>query len=327
VKDAQVNIYPDGSVLIHHAGCEMGQGLNTKAMQVAATNLGSVLGGPIELKKIRFSEVNTGVLPNDQSGTGGSTGSESVTAAVGAACQILADRLKTVLETIAKETEEKAKKEAADAKEGKATSPPEGKAAFKVTWENLVKKADSLKVLLTAQARWGLGPDEKSSYVNYGICFSEVELDVLTGEHTIIKSDLVYDCGKSLNPAIDIGQVEGAFVFGIGHMTSEKEVYDHDGKLISEGTWHYKPPGVKGIPLEFNVDLLQNDQFTRGVLSSKSSGEPPLVLSVSVAMAIRSAITAARADVGNKEWFRLDLPLTPDQIHLACLVSDKDLTI
>jgi len=326
-KDAQVNIYEDGSVLIYHAGCEMGQGLNTKALQMAATTLGSILGSPIDLAKIKFADTQTGVIPNDQSGTGGSTGSEAVTAAVGLACQTLADRLKTVLETIAKETEEKAKKEAQDAKEGKATTPPEGKSSFKVTWENLCKKADTLKVLLTAQARWGLQGDSRAlAYWNYGAGFSEVEVDVITGEVNIIKSDLVYDCGKSLNPAIDIGQVEGAYVFGLGHMLSEREEFDHEGRLISDGTWIYKPPGVKGIPQEFNVELLQNDAFTHGVLSSKSSGEPPLVLSVSVAMAVRQAITSARLDVGNKDWFRLDLPLTPDVVQEACLVNEKNLS-
>jgi xanthine dehydrogenase molybdopterin-binding subunit B len=303
----------------------MGQGLNTKALQVAATTLGSVLGGPIDLSKIRFADPGTSVIPNDNSGTGGSTGSESVVAAVGQACQLLADKLKNVLETIVKETEEKAKKEAAEAKEGKTPQPEEGKGAFKVTWENLCKKADDTKVLLSSQARWGL-EGGCIAYHNYGAGFSEVEVDVLTGEVNIVKSELVYDCGKSLNPAIDIGQVEGAFVFGIGHMLCEREVFDPDGRLVAEGTWIYKPPGVKGIPQEFNVELLQNEDFTRGVLSSKSSGEPPLVLSTSVAMAVREAIFAARKDQGNNDWFRLDLPLTPDVIQEACLYSDKQLS-
>jgi xanthine dehydrogenase molybdopterin-binding subunit B len=300
--------------------------LNTKALQVAASTLGSVLGGPIDLAKIKFADTQTGVIPNDNSGTGGSTGSESVTAAVEKACLSLVDRLKNVLETIVKETEEKAKKEALDAKEGKEPTPPEGKAAFKVTWENLCNKADNLKVLLTSQARWGLDGGA-IGYWNYGACFSEVEVDVLSGEVNVIKSDLVYDCGKSLNPAIDIGQVEGAYVFGLGHMLCEREVFAEDGRLVSDGTWIYKPPGVKGIPQEFNVELLQNDQFTRGYLSSKSSGEPPLVLSVSLAMAVRQAITAYRLEVGNKDWFRLDLPLTPDVIQEACLVNEKHLSL
>jgi len=243
------------------------------------------------------------------------------------ACKTLVDRLKNTLEQIVKETEEKAKKEAEDAKEGKETQPPEGKQAFKVTWENLVKKADTSKVLLSAQARWGLEGENKTiGYWNYGVCFSEVEIDVLTGEVNIIKSDLVYDCGKSLNPAIDIGQVEGAYIFGVGYMLSEKEEISKNGTVISDGTWLYKPPGVKGIPQEFNVELLQNDAFTRGYLSSKSSGEPPLVLSTSVAMAVRQAVLAARVDAGHKDWFRLDLPLTPDVIQTACGVTETHLT-
>jgi len=149
-----------------------------------------------------------------------------------------------------------------------------------------------------------------------------VEIDVLTGESNIIKSELVYDCGKSLNPAIDIGQVEGAYVFGVGALLHEIEELDKEGKLISDGTWVYKPPGVKDIPQEFNVELYQNEKFDKGILSSKSSGEPPLVLAVSVAMAIRVAIGAARAEVGNKDWFRLNVPLTPDVIQAACLVPD-----
>jgi len=291
-KDATVNLYSDGSILVHHCGCEMGQGLNTKAAQIAASTLGLAMGPnfSLDVSKIRFHDVNTSVIPNGR-GTGGSTGSEGVCAAVRKACLILVERLKNFQEALIKEAEEKAKAEAKAAKDGKGAKPADGKTGTKMTWDGLILAADKKGIHLSAMARYGNEKEETFGYNNYGVGFSEVEIDVLTGETNILKSDLIYDCGKSLNPAIDIGQIEGSYVMGVGHLLHEIEVLDKEGKLLSDGTWVYKPCGVKDIPKEFNVELMQNDQFDKGILSSKASGEPPLVLAISAAMAIRMAIS------------------------------------
>jgi len=147
---------------------------------------------------------------------------------------------------------------------------------------------------------------------------SEIEIDVLTGESEIIQSDIVYDCGKSLNPAIDIGQAEGAFVIGLGMMLREQVLIDESGELISNGTWEYKPPGVRDVPHQLNVEFIENDSFTKGILSSKAVGEPPLLLASTVILALRQAIGSARQDAGVQESFDITIPCTVDQIQTLC---------
>jgi len=154
--------------------------------------------------------------------------------------------------------------------------------------------------------------------MNFGAAASCVEVDVITGEVTLLSVDLVYDCGRSLNPAIDIGQCEGAFMMGVGHFIREHVDYSNDAEMMSASTFRYHPPCAKDVPLRFNVELLQDTRFDKGILSSKSSGEPPLVLSTSVAMAVRHAILAARKDVGlDKEFFILEVPFTAELIQAA----------
>lgn len=150
---------------------------------------------------------------------------------------------------------------------------------------------------LSAHAHF-TGKSEKGGpicYLNFGAAVSEVEVDVLTGATTILKCDICYDCGKSLNPAVDIGQVEGAFVQGIGYLF-EEVLIGKDGKLQSDGTWEYKIPSYDTVPRELNVELLHSSRNKKGILSSKASGEPPLLLAFSVHCAVRHAIRAARSD-------------------------------
>ena len=128
----------------------------------------------------------------------------------------------------------------------------------------------------------------------------------------------MYDCGVSLNPAIDIGQVEGAFVFGIGTFLSEEVVIDEsNGTLLSNGTWDYKPPASKCIPVEFNVTFLENSKNPTGVLSSKATGEPPYSFANSVYFALRHCIDAAREDAGLNLNYSLDIPATQQKIVAA----------
>lgn len=166
----------------------------------------------------------------------------------------------------------------------------------------------------------------------YSAACSVVEVDILTGETKILSSDVLYDMGESLNPAIDIGQVEGAFVQGIGYLTSEKLVYEPDGDQIGTlntlNTWTYKPPAVPSIPLSFNVRLFPRQTIKEaapnGIFSSKEVGEPPLVLAASVWLAIKDAIRASRVERGLPGLFRFDAPATVQEVRRACAVDENE---
>eukprot|EP01094_Clydonella_sp_ATCC50884_P005714 TRINITY_DN1466_c0_g1_i1.p1 TRINITY_DN1466_c0_g1~~TRINITY_DN1466_c0_g1_i1.p1 ORF type:complete len:1300 (-),score=523.01 TRINITY_DN1466_c0_g1_i1:381-3914(-) len=309
-KNALVNIYgTDGTVLVTHSGSEIGQGLNTKVAQAAAYALGKALGVSkgIPLSKIRFGDIQTNVTPNGTF-TGGSTGSEGTAAAVMRCCDTLTERMKPVVEEL------RAKKES------EGDDQP-------VTWEELCAACKAANVNLSAQDHWSSTGPDALHYQNYGVALSMIELDVITGEVNVLCSNLLYDCGKSLNPAIDIGQCEGAFLMGVGHFLRERMLYSEEGEALSDGTWEYKPPGVRDVPEEFTVELLHDAKFERGILSSKSSGEPPLVLSTSVMMAVRHAIREARREVGSTEFFSLPVPCTPADIVKAAGVDHSQFTL
>uniref|UniRef100_M4EZT2 indole-3-acetaldehyde oxidase n=1 Tax=Brassica campestris TaxID=3711 RepID=M4EZT2_BRACM len=163
-------------------------------------------------------------------------------------------------------------------------------------------------------------------YLNYGV---GVEVDVLTGKTEILRSDIIYDCGKSLNPAVDLGQVEGAFVQGIGFFMMEEYTTDEKGLVVQQGTWDYKIPTVDTIPKQFNVEILNTGHHKNRVLSSKASGEPPLLLAASVHCATRSAIREARkqslswnCNDGNRDVsgvdFELPVPATMPVVKGLC---------
>ena len=156
-------------------------------------------------------------------------------------------------------------------------------------------------------------------YLTFGVGCSLVEVDCLTGEHVILRTDIVMDVGRSLNPAIDIGQVEGAFVQGCGYMTMEQLVHSNRGEILTDNFSSYKIPTLTDIPKEFNVTLLRNSLGENSsVFSSKGIGEPPLTLAVSVVCAIRQAVMSYRAASGGDEWVDLDIPLTTERIRMAC---------
>ena len=171
----------------------------------------------------------------------------------------------------------------------------------------------------------------------YSAAISEVEVDVLTGEVTILRSDLVYDMGQSLNPATDVGQIEGAFIQGVGRVLTEEVVWqDRDpglGLNNTPNTWGYKIPATTTIPLELNVNLFPRADAAEVpdnpnlLMSAKESGEPPMCLAATVYFAVKHAILAARRDRGHDGWFRLDLPCTVQRVREACLVEAKDLTL
>uniref|UniRef100_A0A452RIH4 xanthine dehydrogenase n=1 Tax=Ursus americanus TaxID=9643 RepID=A0A452RIH4_URSAM len=159
-------------------------------------------------------------------------------------------------------------------------------------------------------------------YFSYGVACSEVEIDCLTGDHKNLRTDIVMDVGSSLNPAIDIGQVEGAFVQGLGLFTLEELHYSPEGSLHTRGPSTYKIPAFGSIPIEFSVSLLRDCPNKKAIYASKAVGEPPLFLAASIFFAIKDAIHAARAknpDCKMEKLFRLDSPATPEKIRNACV--------
>ncbi|KAL0266984.1 UNVERIFIED_CONTAM: hypothetical protein PYX00_009375 [Menopon gallinae] len=288
---ALVHVYRDGSVLLSHAGIEMGQGLNTKMIQVASRALG------IDASMIYIAEMATDKVPNS-SATAASSGSDLNGGAVMDACLQIIKRLEPI----------------------KAENP-------KGTWKDWVMKAYRERICLSAAGFFrtpDIGWNAKENkgmafnYFTYGCAATVVEIDCLSGDHQLLRTDIVMDLGESLNPAIDIGQVEGAFVQGLGLFTLEELVYSPTGTMFTRGPGMYKIPGFTDIPAEFNVSLLRGAPNPRAVYSSKAVGEPPLFLAVSAFFAIKDAIRAAREEVGIKGHFRLDSPATSARIRMSC---------
>ncbi|KAG8098491.1 hypothetical protein GUJ93_ZPchr0013g34901 [Zizania palustris] len=298
----KVSILKDGSIAVEVGGIEIGQGLWTKVKQMAAFGLGQLCpdGGEGLLDKVRVIQADS--LSMIQGGvTAGSSTSETSCEAVRKSCAALVERLMPIKESL------------------EAT-------AGAVPWESLIVQASTASVNLTEHAYWTPDPTFKK-YLNYGSAISEVEVDVLTGETTILRSDLVYDCGQSLNPAVDLGQVEGSFVQGIGFFTNEEYATNADGLVIHDGTWTYKIPTVDTIPRQFIVELMNSAPDHRRVLSSKASGEPPLLLASSVHCAMREAIRATRkefaaaADSAGSSaltTFQMDVPATMPVVKELC---------
>jgi len=163
------------------------------------------------------------------------------------------------------------------------------------------------------------------SYFTLGAAATEVEVDVLSGEVVVHRTDLLFDAGHSLNPVIDIGQCEGCFVMGQGFFTQEETIYQKDGQLTTDSTWEYKPPLNNQIPSDFRVELFKDAPFPKGIKRSKAVGEPPLMLAASVHTAVREAIKASRIERGKEAFFELPVPASVDRIQTACAVESSDL--
>merc|ERR1719445_1982340 len=251
-----------------------------------------------------MSDTSTDITPNADA-TGGSTGSEGSCGAALMCCQQLSKTLLKVKSQLEEEKKEPV-----------------------TEWSVLCNAAGAEMVgqHLSAVAKWGV-PPQQSVYQNFGVAASVVEIDVITGKVEILSSDLMYDCGKSLNPAIDIGQAEGAFVMGLGYYLTEKVIINkRNGQVAHNNTWNYKVPLASDVPHHFSVELLQSP-FDKGILSSKCSGEPPLCMSTSVFMAVKSAIYAARSEIGLKGFFLLPQPANPSDISIACGTKEAHFTI
>ena len=173
------------------------------------------------------------------------------------------------------------------------------------SWLELVKDCYMSGVDLSAHHMGHSSKDNLQGYNIWGACVTEVLVDVLTGQMSILRSDLMEDTGVSISPEVDIGQVEGGLVMGLGLWTSEKLRYREDtGQLLDNSTWHYHVPSCMDIPADLRTEFYNSGNNPNGVLSSKATGEPSVLAGCSVMFALRMAIRAAREDGGNTDWFQ-----------------------
>ena len=281
---ALVQIYTDGSVLINHGGTEMGQGLFQKLTQVAARSLGA------QQAVIRASATDTSKVPNT-SATAASSGADLNGMAVQAACETLMGRLKDHLaEHYGVNATE------ISVAEGQVTAP-----GLSLTWQEMIASAYQARVSLSATGfyktpdiAWDRikGVGRPFLYFAYGAAVTEVVIDTLTGENRILRCDILHDCGASLNPALDIGQIEGGFVQGAGWLTMEELVWDAAGHLKTHAPSTYKIPACSDRPEVFNVDLWPGQNSQKTVYRSKAVGEPPFMHGISAFLALSNAVSA-----------------------------------
>ena len=326
---ALVHVYHDGSVLVAHGGTEMGQGLNTKMTQIAAQALG------VPLDSVFISEMSTNTVANASS-TAASASSDLNGYAVLNACEQIKQRLE----------------------------PYRAKLGPEAAMKELAQTAYFDRVNLSAQGfyktpeigyTWGENKGRMFFYFTQGVAAAEVEVDTLTGTWTCLRADIKMDVGRSINPAIDYGQIQGAFVQGMGLFTMEESLWVGNGpmagNLFTRGPGAYKIPGFGDIPQTFNVTLLKGVEWKelRTIQRSRGVGEPPLFLGSTVFFAIRDALKAARAqhgvraavvgggkmdeireedgdggmdgirDVDGDGLLRLESPATTERIRLACV--------
>jgi len=321
----------DGSVAVQTGCCEMGQGCTTKVLATAATELGL----PVDQVSVFYPD--TSVLPNLQT-DGGSAGAELLCQATKSACEELKARLKPVENELLEE--KRAKGEAVETNWGEVCKrafgpmPTDTRTLLSATAMAKVPKWNDTKRSKEHPSPelpyWNLDPlpDGMWQYYVTGVACTDVEVDVLTGEYTVLRSDVWVDGGNSLSPLLDLGQAEGGFVFGLGTYCTEEILLDPtDGRNKSEGTWNYKPPSNKDVPQQFNVKLVPGNPSSRTTYGSKGLGEAPLILAYSAVSAVKKAILASRQERGLSAQFTLDSPATPDRVQRCMEVSAKDLTL
>jgi len=290
---ALVLVYTDGSVQVNHGGTEMGQGLYTKMLGVAARELG------LPPSAIRVTQTRTDKVPNT-SATAASSGSDLNGGAVRSACEQIRERLLPVaaqlLTTRGLEVDQ-SRIVFADGKVFDSALPDEV-----LTFREVVTEAHTLRTQLAAFGFYRTpdihydreaGRGRPFFYFACGSAISEVEVDLLTGQSRVLRVDILHDVGESLNAGIDRGQIEGGFIQGMGWLTSEEVVWDDKGHMLSHCASTYEIPTIGDVPAEFHVRFLENAAQPGVIHGSKAVGEPPLMLAISVREAIRDALAAA----------------------------------
>ena len=301
---ALVHVYSDGSIRLNHGGTEMGQGLFIKVAQVVA----KCFNVPIE--QIHITSTNTAEVPNT-SATAASSGSDLNGMAAWNASKVIKNRMTDHAAKLFK----KNKKDIVFS-DGRVICGNKtlsfSELAFSC-WENRISLS-STGYYKTPKIFWDQNnlKGHPYFYFTWGAAVSEALLDINTGESRILRADIVQDCGKSLNESIDVGQIEGGFVQGLGWLTCEELYFSQEGKLLTTGPSTYKLPGSRDIPKVFNVKLLENaDNEEKTIFRSKAVGEPPLLLAISHFLALKEAIKAS-SDMSNPQL--LNSPATPTEI-------------
>lgn len=297
---ALVHVYQDGSVMLNHGGTEMGQGLFLKVAQVAAEVFG------IGVDQVKITATDTAKVPNT-SATAASSGSDLNGMAVRVACETIRDRIAAHL-----------------AQDGQEVVFADGNVRVgddQLGFSEAAKSAYEARVSLsstgfykTPDLQWDriAGKGRPFYYFAYGASVTEVVIDTLTGENRILRADILHDAGKSLNPALDIGQIEGGYVQGAGWLTTEELVWDDSGRLRTHAPSTYKIPACSDRPEVFNVALFENENRENTIHRSKAVGEPPFMLGISALMALSDACAAC-----GPHYPDLDGPATPERVLAA----------
>lgn len=310
---ALIHIYTDGSIHLNHGGTEMGQGLNTKVAQIVAQEFS------VDIDQIQITATNTDKVPNTSP-----TAASSGTDLNGKAAQNAAMTIKARLIEFA-------------ANHYKVT-PEEvifnnGVVEVRdqlIPFAEFVQQAYFNQVSLSSTGFYRTPKiyydHEKACgrpfyYFAYGASCSEVIVDTLTGEYKILRTDILHDVGASLNPAIDIGQIEGGFIQGVGWLTTEELVWNEKGRLMTSGPASYKIPAIADMPIDFRTNIVQNRSNPEDtVFNSKAVGEPPFMLGMSVWSALKDAVHAValeNAQEGERVTVHLDTPATPERVLWA----------
>ncbi|KAI9889226.1 MAG: hypothetical protein M1814_005675 [Vezdaea aestivalis] len=293
-----VHIYHDGSVLVAHGGTEMGQGLNTKIIMIAAESLG------VPTDDVFISETATNTVANT-SATAASASSDLNGYATFNACKQLNERLKPYRKKLGPE----------------ATMKELAHAAY---FDRVNLSANGYYKTPDIGYTWGANSGQMFYYFTQGVTAAEVEIDTLTGDWTCLRADIKMDIGRSINPSIDYGQIEGAFVQGVGLFTTEESLWHRaSGQLFTRGPGTYKIPGFRDIPQVFNVSIAKGFtwEHLNTIERSRGVGEPPLFMGSAVFFAIRDALRAARKAEGVEDVFSLVSPATPERIRISCADS------
>ena len=307
---ALVMIYSDGTVQLNHGGTEMGQGLHTKMMTICSHELG------VPLNRVRLMTTSTEKVPNT-SATAASSGSDLNGEAVRRACVTLRERLRPIAAELLGVTDA----EKIVFADGQVYVPD--REGCSVAFEAVTGSAYMNQISLATTGYYrtpgivydaSVGRGKPFHYFAYGGAVTELELNGLTGEHRILRADILHDVGSSLVPSIDRGQVEGAYIQGVGWLTCEELIYDSAGVLRTHSPDTYKIPAIGDAPIDFNVALLDHAPQHDVVHGSKAVGEPPFVLGISVVNAMRHAVGGFRT---TKKEVALGIPCTPEAILRA----------
>ncbi|MGO1512604.1 MAG: xanthine dehydrogenase molybdopterin binding subunit [Psychrobacter sp.] len=306
---ALVHIYTDGTIQINHGGTEMGQGLYVKIAQIVANEF------EVDLDTVKVTATRTDKVPNT-SPTAASSGTDINGKAAQNACITVKERL---IEFAAEHFKVGAE-DITFARNHVHISDKET-----LTFSELVQLAYQQRVSLSATGyyktpkifydrskAWG----RPFFYFALGASCAEVEVDILTGEYTVLRCDILHDVGQSINPDIDIGQIEGGFVQGMGWLTAEELIWDKKGKLASNGPANYKIPTAHDLPKQWSVKLFDRKNEEQTIYNSKAVGEPPFMLAASVWCAINNAVASVGGYQKNPE---LTMPATPEAVLKAVM--------